>query len=182
MIVGALVGMLLFAAATQGYWLTRSRLWESAALLLVTFTFFRPGYWWDMVYEPTRVVPATEITQFAEQLPPDGKLVMMVKGETIDGDVVEKAVQLPMGPAGSGEERLTNAGLETRVEDDGKVVADNVMFGSPAQQAGLDFDWQILDIRVEADRPPKQLMFIPATLLLALVAMLQLRRRKAGAG
>ena len=181
-IVGALVGMLLFAAATQGYWLTRSRLWESAALLLVTFTFFRPGYWWDMVYEPTRVVPATEITQFAEQLPPDGKLVMMVKGETIDGDVVEKAVQLPMGPAGSGEERLTNAGLETRVEDDGKVVADNVMFGSPAQQAGLDFDWQILDIRVEADRPPKQLMFIPATLLLALVAMLQLRRRKAGAG
>ncbi|MCB1927947.1 MAG: TRAP transporter permease [Rhodocyclaceae bacterium] len=181
-IFGALVGMLLFAAATQGYWLTRSRLWESAALLLVTFTFFRPGYWWDMVYEPTRVVPATEITQFAERLPPDGKLVMMVKGETIDGDLVEKAVQLPMGPAASGEERLMNAGLETRVEDDGKVIADNVMFGSPAQQAGLDFDWQILDIRVEAERPPKQLMFIPATLLLALVAMLQLRRRKAGAG
>ncbi len=175
-IAGAVIGMLLFAAATQGYWLTRSRHWESAALLLVTFTFFRPGYWWDMIYAPTAIVPATRIVEMAGKSPPEGKLVMMVSGETIDGDMVEKAVQLPMGPAGGGEQRLANAGLETRLED-GKVYADNVAFGSPAQTAGIDFDWQILDIRVEADRPPKQLVFIPAILLLGLVAMLQLRRR-----
>ncbi len=176
-IIGALIGMLLFAAATQGYWLTRSRAWESAALLLVTFTLFRPGYWWDMVYEPTHVVPPTELAQIATQVPADGKLVMTVAGETIDGDMVEKAVQLPLGPAGDGEARLMEAGLETRVED-GKVFADNVSFGSEAQKAGIDFDWEIKDIRVEAERPPKQLMFVPALALLGLVAMLQLRRRK----
>ena len=54
-----------------------------------------------------------------------------------------------------------------RVEGD-KVYADNVMFGSDAQNVGIDFDWEILHLEVEADRPPKQLMFIPALALLAL--------------
>ncbi|MCB1890457.1 MAG: TRAP transporter fused permease subunit [Rhodocyclaceae bacterium] len=176
-IVGALVGMLLFAAATQGYWLTRSRMWESAALLLVTFTFFRPGYWWDMVYEPTHLLPATQLVELAGKVPEGGKLVMTVAGETIDGDQVEKAVQLPLGSAGDGAARLMEAGLELR-EEDGKVLADNVGFGSPAQEAGIDFDWEIKDILVEAERPPKQWMFVPAMLLLSLVAMLQIRRRR----
>ena len=43
-IVSATIAMLLFAAATQGYWLVRSRWWESIALLLVAFTLFRPGF------------------------------------------------------------------------------------------------------------------------------------------
>ena len=179
-IIGALVGMLLFAAATQGYWLVRSRAWESLALLLVTFMLFRPGFFWDRVYEPTDVIAASEIVTMAEKGAPDAKLMMMVAGENLDGKYIERAIQLPLGPQGPGEERLRNAGLETRVED-GKVIADNVMFGSPAQAAGLDFDWEIREIRVDADRPPKQLVFIPALLLLGLVGMLQLRR-KAAAG
>ena len=51
-ISSAVVAMLVFAAATQGYFLVRSRWWETIALLLITFTLFRPGYWWDMVYPP----------------------------------------------------------------------------------------------------------------------------------
>lgn len=176
-IVSATAGMLLFAAATQGYWLTRSRRWESAALLLITFTLFRPGFWWDMVYEPVNIVPAVQLTQIAEQLPPESNLQMMVAGENIDGKFVERAILLPLGAAGTGQERLASAGLEIRIEGD-KVLADNVMFGSAAQAAGLDFDWEITNIQTEADRPPKHLMFIPALLLLALIAMIQRRRHK----
>jgi len=51
------------------------------------------------------------------------------------------------------------------------------MFGSVAQDAGLDFDWEIINLQVKADRPPKQLMFIPALLLLGFVAWVQRRRR-----
>ena len=90
---------------------------------------------------------------------------------------MQKTILLPLGPAGTGEERLMNAGLETRIEGE-KVLADNVMFGSDAQKAGLDFDWEIVDIQIEAERPAKQLMFIPALALLALVATMQKRRRK----
>ena len=88
---------------------------------------------------------------------------------------MQKTILLPMGPAGTGMERLANVGLETRLED-GKILADNVMFGSAAQDAGLDFDWEIVNLQVLADRPPKQLMFIPALLLLGFVAWIQRRR------
>ncbi|HSK40605.1 MAG TPA: TRAP transporter permease, partial [Arenibaculum sp.] len=40
----ATLAMLVFAAATQGWFLTRNRLWEAAAMLLVAFTLFRPGF------------------------------------------------------------------------------------------------------------------------------------------
>ena len=28
------------------------------------------------------------------------------------------------------------------------------MFGSDAQQVGIDFDWEIVNLQIEADRPP----------------------------
>jgi TRAP-type uncharacterized transport system fused permease subunit len=38
--------------APRASFLTKSRIWETAALLLVAFTLFRPGFWWDMIYPP----------------------------------------------------------------------------------------------------------------------------------
>ena len=56
------------------------------------------------------------------------------------------------------------------------MLADNVVFGSEAQNVGIDFDWEIVNMQVEAERPPKHLMFIPALALLALIAWIQRRR------
>jgi hypothetical protein len=169
--------MLLFAAATKGYWLTRSRLWESLALILVAFTLFRPGFWWDEIYAPTETLPATAIVERAAQAGPDGNLQMLVEGENLDGKFISRTVLLPLGEGEGGAERLRAAGLELRTEDE-RVFVDNVMFGSPAEQVGIDFDWEIVSLQVEAERPPKQLMFIPALALLVLVAWMQ--RRRAG--
>ncbi|MCB1724768.1 MAG: TRAP transporter permease [Gammaproteobacteria bacterium] len=177
-IISATAAMLLFAAATQGYWLVKSRLWESLALLLVAFTLFRPGFWWDEIYPPTETLPATQLIERAAVAPENGKLNMTIKGETLDGKHIEKLVRLPLGKPGTGEDRLRDAGLEIRV-DDGKVIADNVAFGSEAQKVGLDFDWEIVSLLVDADIPPKHIMFIPALALLGLVAWLQRRRRDA---
>ena len=141
---------------------------------------FRPGFWWDEIYAPTEVLPATNIIVQAENVPPEGNLRMTVEGENLDGKFVSRTVMLPLGPAGDGEARLAEAGLELRTED-GKVFADNVMFGSAAQDVGIDFDWEILNLEVDAERPPKQLMFIPALLLLGFIAWSQRRRVKANA-
>ena len=174
-IASATVAMLLFAAATQGYWLTKSRLWESLGILLVAFTLFRPGFWWDEIYAPTEILDPSRIVEQAEKAPNEGSLRMLVQGENLDGKFIKKTVMLPLGAAGDGAQRLADAGLEIRI-DDGKVIADNVMFGSVAQNVGLDFDWQIVNLQVEAERPPKHLMFIPALALLALIAWIQRRR------
>ncbi|MCB1758156.1 MAG: TRAP transporter permease [Gammaproteobacteria bacterium] len=174
-IASAVVAMLLFAAATQGYWLTKSRIWESLMLLLVAFTLFRPGYWWDMIYDPVTTLSPLQIEETATKVRNQGNLQMMVAGENIDGKFIEKIVLMPMGPSGTGKERLASAGMEVRTEE-GKVFVDNIVFGSAAESAGLDFDWEIISLQTDAERPPKQLMFIPALLLLGLLAMNQRRR------
>jgi TRAP transporter 4TM/12TM fusion protein len=179
-IATAVIAMLIFAAATQGYWLVKSRWYETLLLLLIAFTLFRPGFWWDEVYPPVINEPAQKIEWLAEQVPANGHLMIQARGMTIDGDEVTRLIRLPLEEGSSGAERLENAGLVLNINDD-SVIVDLVAFGSAAQDAGFDFDWEILSIQVEADRPDKQWMYLPALLLLAVLAWLQIRRRRASA-
>jgi len=102
---------------------------------------------------------------------------MLVSGENLDGEQITKTVTLALKAQDTGAERLLDVGLEVRNEH-GKIFVDNIGFDSPAQKVGLDFDWQILKLQVDVERPAKQWMFIPALLLLALIAWFQLKRRK----
>ncbi|MFC1673458.1 TRAP transporter permease [Pseudomonadota bacterium] len=179
-VVSAVIAMLTFAAATQGYFLVKCRLWETAAMFLVAFTLFRPGFWMDMVYPPLESHPATEIHAIAETLPDKAQLRVRISGLTLEDDVVDKVVMLPMGAPGSGVERLQSAGLELR-EDGGKMIVDNVVFGSVAEKMKIDFDWEISAVQLETDRPRKELFFLPALVLLSLVFMLHRTRRRAAA-
>ena len=176
----AVLAMLVFAAASQGHFLVKSRIWETVALLLIAFTLFRPGFWMDQIVAPTETVAPARIAEVAEQMRADAYLKVEVAGETIEGDQVSKVVMLPLGPAAPGAERLQYAGLELRTEDE-QVLIDNLVFGSAAEKAGLDFDWQILGVEMQADRPPKQLMFIPALVLFGVVVWLQRGRRRRAA-
>jgi hypothetical protein len=174
---GAVVGMLVFAAATQRYFLTKNRLWETAALLLVTFTLLRPGFWWDKIYPPLEEVKATRLEQVIEQTKPDTHLRIEVAGEDFRGKPFTKSLMLRVGDEPTPRERMLAIGIETRVEE-GRVFVDNIVFGSPAEKAGMDFDQEILHVYVPADIPPKHLMFIPAFLLLAAIWFLQRKRSR----
>lgn len=173
----AVTAMLIFAAATQGYWLVKSRWYETLLLILIAFTLFRPGFWWDEIYPPVEIKPAQQIEQLAANVAPGDALMLQAEGMNIDGDMVSQLVRLPLGDGETGAEKLSNAGLTLDITDE-QVTVELVGFGSAAQDAGLDFDWQILGIQQEAERPDKQWMILPALMLLAGLAMLQLRRRR----
>jgi TRAP transporter 4TM/12TM fusion protein len=176
-VVGSAVfAMMLFGAATQNFWLTKNRLWETAALLLVAFTLLRPGFWWDMVFPPLKEEPASNLEQMVEEMEPGSQLIIEVKGEDLKGSEFTKAVMLNVGDEKTGAERLTGIGIEARNED-GKILIDNVVFASAAEKAGIDFDQEILNIKVPAKIPPKQWMFIPALALAALVWFVQRGRK-----
>jgi TRAP transporter 4TM/12TM fusion protein len=173
----ALVAMLLFAAATQGFFITHSKKWETVALLLITFTLFRPGFFMDMLYDPLAKVEATKIYEVAEEQPENGLLRVHVMGETLEGDMVDKVVMLPVGKRAPGKERIEMAaGLELRQEGD-KMLVDNIVFGSAAEKQKIDFDWEVVDVQRKADTPNKRWFYIPALLLLAFVWKTQTSRR-----
>ncbi len=174
-IVSATVAMLLFAAATQGYFLVRSRWFESIALLLVTFTLFRPGYWWDMMYPPYDERPPTQLLKLVEEAAPDERKRVFVAGTTLDGKDIRKGVLLPLGEAGKGTERLRRIGLSVMTLGDEVQVAA-VQFGSRAEKLGLEQGFKIVSIEVPAQRPAKEWMFVAAVMLLALIVLLQRSR------
>ena len=175
-VITAVIAMLVFAAATQGFFLTKSRFYETIVLLLVTFTLFRPGFFWDKVYPPFEEKPGTQLVQIVENLEPGSMLRLKIKGENMKGKEFTKAMMLSVGNAKSGIERLSEIGFEVRTEDE-KVLVDNVMFGSNAEKMGVDFDQEVILVQMPSKRPPKQLLYFPALGLLALIYVLQKRRR-----
>ncbi|NWN92326.1 TRAP transporter permease [Marinobacter adhaerens] len=179
-VFSAVTAMLVFSAATQGFWFTKTRWWETVGLLLIAFTLFRPGFWWDEVYPPTQERPGSELLQHVEDVPAGQPVILQATGMSLSGDDVSKYMKLPLPAGDTPEQRLASAGLEVSPAGDGMSV-DFVNFGSDAEKAGLSFGWTIDEVQIPTQRPPKELMFIPALLLLALLAFLQLRRR-AGEG
>ncbi len=176
-IVGATLAMLAFAAATQGFWLTKSRLWETAALLLIALLLFRPGLVWDEIYPPLMEEPATQLEAYVADMDPGSSLRLELKGEKMSGKEFTKVIMLEIGDEATGADRLAGVGFETR-EEDGKVFIDNVVFSSAAEKAGIDFDQEILSLQVPTHRLPKELVYIPTLGLYALLFVIQARRRK----
>jgi len=174
----SLAAMLIFAAATQGYFMTKSKLYESALLILVAFTLFRPGFWLDQIIEPFEVYQANQLFTYIDEHEDLDFIRMSVEGENIDGRWVEKTVIMPLSLEGDAETRLINgAGLELRDEDN-RILIDNLMFGQFAEQQGLDFDWEVTQFQVEANRPSKEWFFIPALLMALLIAFAQKKRAR----
>jgi len=175
-VVSATIAMLAFSAATQGWWLTKNKWWETALLLVITFSLFRPGFWWDEVYPPTTSYPGTELVRIAGTLPEGEPLQLEVEGENFFGEQIAKHVVLPIDHSlESGEARVSDTGLMLR-EEDGKLLVDMIQFGSDADKAGIDFDWQIKAVTVDNVRPWKEWVFVPTLLLLALLGWNQRRR------
>ena len=172
----ATIAILIFSAATQGFFVARSRIYESALLLLIAFTLFRPGFWMDMVVPPYEDAEPTQLVQVAEALKPGEELRLRVAGVDEVGAPREFVALLTVPEGASGPERLEAAGLKL-VEKDGALIVDNVTFGSAAQKAGMDWDQKILKVRAPVSQPPKELMFIPALLLLGLIIVMQRKRR-----
>jgi TRAP transporter 4TM/12TM fusion protein len=174
--VVATIAMLVFAAGTQGYFLVRSRWYESVLMLLVAFTLFRPGFWMDMIHDPYRDIPPTELAQALDEVDEDSQLRLRVLGENDVGDPREFVVLLPIPEGETGEEKLEKIGLMI-IEEGGKLLVDSVAFGSPAADAGLEFDQEILQVRAPTDRWLKELMWIPGFMLFGLIIWMQRRRR-----
>jgi hypothetical protein len=131
----------------------------------------------DMIYDPLVKVEASKIYEVAEEQPANGLLRVHVMGETLEGDLVDKVVMLPVGAPGPGKGRIEMAaGLELR-EEGGKMFVDNIVFGSAADKQKIDFDWEVVDVQRKADTPNKRWFYIPAILLLIFVWKVQTVRR-----
>ena len=181
--VVAVIAMMLFASATQGWWLTRNKIWESALLLLVAFTLFRPGYWLDQIYPPFNDTEPTKVYEVVGDTPPDGTLTFVVSGPDFDtGEDTQTTLLISMGDRADAIERLRKAGLTVVVEDGLAKVEEPFPQTPLFDKIGNLFDYYgdkpvvLSKVRQRAERPAKEWFYIPALILLGFVFLMQRRR------
>jgi hypothetical protein len=146
----------------------------------------RPGYWLDQVAPPFSQHPGAEVLQLAEAQPENGTLRVQISGPDFDDadDMNNTSIILELGAAGDGETRLSNAGLMI-LEEDGKVIVDGVTWDSNHKQLDQlftlgDYDNPVFidTVMLKTERIVKEVFYIPALLLLALIGWLQLGRAR----
>jgi len=171
----ATVAMLVFAAALQGWFFDRCRFYEIAVMLLIAFSLFRPGFWMDLLYPPFERRGGDAFVEVVGQVEPGTNLQIRIAGIGPFGDPLEFAVLIEVPEGASGEERVQTMGLDL-IEQDGRVIIDNVAFGSIGQAAGLDWDQEILSVREPLPQPHRYWIFIPTFLVLAGLIAIQRNR------
>ncbi len=182
--VTATIAMLLFAAATQGYFLAPSYRLESFALLLVAFTLFVPNFWLNQVWPTFQQTPPTEVEATFDRLADGDRIRLVIRGPDFDtGAMTSFTIAHTIEGDGSGAARLDDTGLMLMPDGD-RMVMDEPAFGSRYDNDLQRFDFYDPDapvlleaVQVPADRWPAELFYIPALGLLLVVIVLQRRRQ-----
>ncbi len=185
----ATIAMMLFAAATQSWFLTRSKVWESIALLLVAFTLFRPGYWLDTVSPPFEELPGSQAVMQAETLPDNASIRVRIVGPDFDDPdrLNHTNIILELGEQTDAESRFMQAGLMV-LQDGDKLLVDGVTWDSEHKQLDRLFEIgnpdnpMVIDkVLLTRERTAKEWFYLPALLLLGLIILMQRHRiRKYG--
>ena len=178
--------MMLFAAASQGRFVSRNRWWETLLLLLISLTLFRPGFWLDQTHPPHTERPGAEIAKVIEALPEGESLRLILRGPDLDDPdkMTERTLVLQLPSEGGGLERAAAAGLDVVRGDDGRALVEEPLAGTPLFEPLQLFDFygdapvEVTAAMLPNERPPKEIFYPPALALLALVVFMQRRRNR----
>ena len=179
----AATAMMLFGAATQGFWIVKSRWWETATLLLIAFTLVRPGYWIDQIQEPWSSLAISEAT--LDQANLDGQVRLTIEGPDFDNpdQLTQLVLLIQADSANTLASALDQAGVLARAEQ-ASILLDEPFPGTENFQTMQRFDFygdtpvEIIDIAMEqTHRLTKEWMYLPALFLLLIVGWSQRTRR-----
>ncbi len=170
-----------FISVNQAWLIVRSSTAERLVMLLAVFMLFHPGMFMDPLFAPYRQLSDGAAEAAIVDSPAGAPLRIFLTGTTLEGDVVERGVLLPLGgPSASAAQRLADAGIGTERTAEGFIVT-GVDFGSRAAKLGIEQGFRITAVEVPSDRPAREWMFLPALALIAWVARRQIRRRDVAA-
>ena len=165
-VITSLSAILIFTAATQGWFINRLKWYEIVAFLLISMSLFRPGYILDKFYPKfeNQVLDAEKINII--EFNPEREVHIKVTRRTEYGDryklfVIEKDI---FEKKFSLEEYGVNL-----VNRDGRLTVDTLKWNGLAKKAGIETEDVISEFKIEnLDRPNKAIIY-PFSFLLILI-------------
>ncbi len=178
----ASIAILIFTAGTMGWFITRNTIVESVALVAIAVVLFRPGLVMDQIQPPFHISQPSQLTEVLGAASEGDEVRLILNGPDFDtGELKDTTIVLPISGAPDGDARLASVGLAA-FDEDGVMKLDEPFPGTPYFDTLSSFDFygddpvQVTSVKAPADQMPKELIFIPALLLLGLIAFLQRRR------
>jgi TRAP transporter 4TM/12TM fusion protein len=178
--VVSLIAILCFSAATQGWFLVKTKWYEIVLLLVVVLALFRPDFVLDQFSPAYAPVAADRFVAGEISLEEGRRLRMHVVRETPYGDRFKLFVMEAPAQADAG--KLGPYGLLVEATGDGRYEVLDLAFKGPAETIGIRFGDYVTEVDVEQlGRPPKEIVYPFALALLGLIIGMQLVRRRAAA-
>jgi len=173
-IITSLIGILIFTAATQGWFINKLRWYEIIVFLFISISFLSPEFVLNKFYPKYdyKDLNRSQIINFEKNKEVHIKVTRFSEyGERYKLFVIEK---------NSFEEsfNLEKYGLNI-VKKENKIIVDNLKWNGLAKKSGFELDDLISEIKVEnLDRPSKKIIYPVALFLLFIFGYMNKRRKK----
>ena len=174
-VVTSLSAILIFTAATQGWFINRLRWYEIIIFLLISMSLFRPGYILDKFYPKFEKQVLQVDTLNSIEFDPQREVHVKVTRRTEYGDryklfVIEKE---SFDKKFNFEEYGVNL-----INEDGRLTVDTLKWNGLAKKSGFETDDVIIELKIEnLDRPNKSIIYPFSFLLIAIFGYLNFRSK-----
>lgn len=172
----ATLAMLIFTAATQGYFFNHCKMWERAVLLLVAFSIFRPDFWVNQIVEPNRYVALSEYLQQDNKIDVGTPLRLHVEEDNYSGGIDSSIHMLIARQEGAIKNIMASSGINLYQSDE-SIEIDSVEIGSDAYEAGFEAFQVLVGIEVPNKQPSSLFVYFPCIVLVVFIALHQRRRK-----
>ena len=174
-IVTSLIAILIFTAATQGWFVNKMKWYEIIIFILISMSLFRPDYVLDKFY-PKYEYSKLELNNLElVTLKPDRDVHMRVTRRTEYGDryklfVIEK-------DSFNENYSLNDYGINL-IDEEGRMTVDTLEWNGLAKKDGMETGDVISEFKIEnLERPNKALVYPFAILLLIIFGYLNYIRK-----
>ena len=174
----SMIAILSFSALTQNFMFVKNKLYESLLLIFVIVALFRPDFILDRFSPSFAPLELDQIVSGNAILPPDRTVRLHIIRETNYGDRF-KLYRL-QSPAFDDLRPLAEVwGGNLQREENGRYSISDLAFMGAAEKAGIAFGDYVTSIDIEqVDRPPKEIIYPIALLILSIVIIGQRRRQQ----
>ncbi len=175
-IITSLIGILVFTAATQAWFINKMRWYEIIVFLLISLSFLRPDYVMDKFYPKYQYTPLQINNLEMVTLKPDHDVHIKVTRNTDYGEryklfVIEKN-------SFDKNYSLEDYGINI-VDQEGKMTIDTLDWKGLAKKDGIEMGDIITEFKIEnLERPSKSIVYPFALILLFGFGYLNYIRKK----
>jgi len=176
--ITSLIAILVFTAATQGWFINKLRWYEIIIFLIISLSLFRPGFILDQ-FHPKFSQIENNIDFFKnKKFKNDEKVQIKVTRETAYGPRY-KMFEISKNSFNQNFS-LEEYGLNLSLKDN-KIIVDTLKWNGLAKKSGFETDDILTEVKIEnKNRPSKNIVYPFALLFLLLFGYLNYRKKSFG--